>query len=191
MNFEQLVAHIKKDGCSVRLYSKELLQGAECMGTFDVSKKGNPIICLATLNHGRLELIRTLLHEYGHYCQWKDGFLSHAEGNVKGWDILDKWLRGKKYSKPELLRARNCVLLIEYDAEIRTIQLARALNIDIGDVEAYCNDAHSYIAHLKKVFVTRKWEQYGRLEMIEKKLTPREVLAPLTPKEKFLLDMEN
>jgi len=189
MNFSELATFIKADGCLLRLYKrKSLLKVAQCLGTFDISKKKNPIISLATKGHGQLTLIRTLLHEYAHYRQHKEGYFDTVEGVVKGWEVLDKWLNGRRYDEKTLAMARNCVVLIEYDAEIRTIQLARTLGVDIGDVGDYLDDAHSYASHLKNVFRTRVWSPYRRLDIQRRKLSPTEILATLTEEELKLLE---
>jgi len=184
MDFNQLVQFIKMDGCSVRIYNnKRIMSVAQCTGTFDISKAGNPIISVATKGQRRIDLIRILLHEYAHYRQWKDGFMGKAELISKGWDTLDKWLKGKQYTNNQLYMARNCVVLIEYDAEIRTVQLSRNLGIDLGDNEDFLDNAHSYISHLKNVFRTRNWSRYKQLDLCNIKLTPEQILAPLTKEE--------
>lgn len=183
MDFDELVCFIKMDGCPVRLYNKSILKIAQSIGTFDVSKNGNPIISMAIKGHTKLELKRILLHEYAHYLQWVDGFMDEAESNIKGWDILDKWLSGKNYTKQELFAARNCVILLEYDAEIRTIQLARNLDINLGSEKDFLNSAHSYVTFLKYVFLTREWASYDILDLCHKKLRPQEILLPLSKSE--------
>ena len=191
MNFDALVKYIRKDGCPVRVYNKGILKVAQCLGTFDVSKKGTPTISIATRGHTKLENTRVLLHEYAHYRQWKDGLMGIAERVIKGWDVLDKWLSGKEYDSKQLSMARNCVILIEYDAEIRTIQLSRILKVDIGDIEDYLDHAHSYITHLKTVFKTKKWSPYRQLSICKKRLRPKEILAALSKEEVKRLEAIN
>ena len=190
MDFNRLLSFIKRDGCPVRLYDKKMMKDAQSIGTFDVTKKGegNPIICIALKGHSRLELIRVLLHEYAHFCQWKDGFMQKIENAVKGHDVLDKWLKGKKYAPDILYKARNAIILLEYDAEIRTIQLSRALGVNIGRHKNYYNNAHSYVTNIKNVFRVRHWDSYHELDLCYRKLKPSEILKPLSIEEKDTLD---
>jgi hypothetical protein len=183
VDFDRLVKFVRDDGCPVRLYNKRKMKIAECMGTFDISKRGNPIISLAIQDSSPLERRRVLLHEYGHYKQWQSGFLSACEREIKGWDVLDKWLCGMEFSEQDLVLARNCICLIEYDAEIRTVQLSRSLGVDIGREEDYLDSAHSYISHLKHVFMTRNWCNYEQLGLCHKKLSPGAALRDLTEEE--------
>lgn len=187
MDFQRLVKFIRQDGCPVRLYQKTLLKMNQSVGTFDITKKGNPIICIAVQGHTQLELRRLLLHEYAHFLQLRDSFVLICEDIIKGWDILDKWLKGKEYSEEELQAARNCILVIEYDAEIRTIQIARVLDTDIGDVEEYIKNAYSYITSIKNTFKTRIWTEYTELNLCNRKLLPEEILAELTDEELLCL----
>jgi hypothetical protein len=192
MQFWQLVSHIKKDGCVIRLYDKEELIVAQCTGTFDITKKGNPLICLATKGHTQKELLQILLHEYAHFLQWKTGLLHKLEGpDLKGgWDILDLWLRHKKkYTKEQLKKARDAVVLVEYEADIRATELSVKLGVDIGSHSDYIANSHSYITLIKWAAKYREWgghpgESYfdGRIK------TPEEILLEITPEEEQILE---
>ena len=192
MNFWQLVRYIKLDGCNLRLYNKEKLILAECPGTFDISKNGNPIISLTTKGHTKRELMQLLLHEYSHYIQWKTGFLHKLEGeNLKlGWDVLEKWLtKAKKYTDAELTWARNAVVLIEYDADLRVIDLSHKFSIDIGSHNEYMANAYSYVTLLKWATKNRKWDSHPGGSFFNGRIrTPSEILAPITPAEEKILN---
>lgn len=187
--FDWLVRYIKDDGCKVILYNKNILKQVDCVGTFDISRKKNPIICLAIKGHTLRELTQILLHEYAHFLQWREGLLYLLEGdNLKGgWDVIDKWLKGKKTSANVLNRARNAVLLMEYDADLRAIFLAKKLHLNIGSLKRRLSMAYSYITFLKWAIESREWGEYTVFynPVI---LTPTEVLKPLTNKEKEFIE---
>lgn len=192
MNFWQLVRYIKADGCNLRLYNKSELKMAECPGTFDISKNGNPIISLTTKGHTTRELMQLLLHEYAHYIQWKTGFLHKLEGeNLKlGWEVLDKWLtKTRNYTGVQLKQARDAVVLIEYDADLRVIDLSRKFSIDIGSHADYMANAYSYVTLLKWAAKHRKWDSPPGGSFFDGKIrTPREILAPITEAEEQILN---
>jgi len=192
MNFWQLVRYIKADGCNLRLYNKEELKLAQCPGTFDISKNNNPIISLTIKGHSQVELMQLLLHEYAHFLQWKSGFLHKLEGeNLKlGWDVLEKWLqKTKKYTEEELKWARDAVVLIEYDADLRVLELSKQLGIDIGSHKDYMASSYSYITLLKWAAKHRKWDGPPDGSFFSGKLrTPQEILAEITPEEEQILN---
>lgn len=191
MDFNQLVDYVKKDGCVVRLYNRSELKCAQCTGTFDISKRGNPVISIAIRGHTKSELRSLLLHEYAHFLQWRDGLLEVIEGPgfKEGWDHLDEWLKGKKRSKAQLIYGRNSALYIEYDAEIRTLELSSKLNVDIGSHKEYIKDANSYMLLIKWCALNRKWDDRPAHDDInENIMTLEELLLPLTDREKEILE---
>lgn len=180
MKFDDLVKLIRRDGCIVRVYDKETMKGSSSAGSFDISKNKNPTISIATKLLSSVERTRILLHEYAHFKQWKDGFIQAIDSFIDGWLVFDSWLSGKRYSEKQLKLARNCIVIIEYDAEIRTIKMSKELKIDIGKTEDYLNEAHSYISSIKYAFVTGNWGSYKILNICEKELTPKQVVDNLT-----------
>jgi len=192
MQFWQLVSHIKNDGCNIRLYDKDELKVAQCAGTFDISKNGNPIICLATKGHTKQELMQLLLHEYAHFLQWKSGFLHKLEGaDLKlGWYVIDKWLKKtKRYSDAELKWARDAVVLIEYDADLRVIELSKQFGVDIGSHKEYMANAYSYTTLIKWAAKNRKWDGHPGGSFFDGRIrSPQEILAEITPEEEEILN---
>lgn len=191
MEFYELIKYVKKDGCMVRLYDKKELKLAQCMGTFDISKKGNPIISLAINGHTKMELRQLLLHEYAHFLQWEDGTLKEIEGPKykEGWDHLDEWLRGKYRSKDKIIYSRNASLFIEYDAEMRTLDLAQKLNVDIGSHKDYIRESNSYILLIKWSALYRKWSYRPDSEKISNSIMDiKELFLPLTDEELEILE---
>jgi len=192
MQFWQLISHIKNDGCNIRLYDKEELKAAQCAGTFDITKKGNPLICLTTKGHTQQELLQLLLHEYAHFLQWRAGFLHQLEGeNLKlGWVVIDLWLKDKrKYTYKELLWARNAILLIEYDADIRVLELSHKLGVDIGSHDTHMANAYSYVTLIKWAIKNKRWSDYpGDASFSGRVRTPQEILAEITPQEEQIFN---
>lgn len=190
MQFWQLVRLIKNNGCRVRLYNKDELRLAQCAGTFDITKSGNPLICIATKGHTRQELMQLLLHEYAHFLQWKSGFLHKLEGpDLKdGWDVFDKWFkRIKRYNDKQLKHSRNAIVLIEYDADLRVLVLAKELGIDIGSHKDYIANAYSYVTLIKWAFKNKKWGCHPDSGFSGKVRSPLEVLRPITRREEKII----
>lgn len=193
-NLDYLVNYIKNSGCNVRLYKRDELKESQCTGTFDIGANNKPIICLATKNSSEQELKQILLHEYGHYLQWRDGFLHVLEGpDLKGgWEIFDKWLDKRiELNKSELNKLRAAILLIEYDAEIRAFQIAKKLGIDIGNSVYLISGAYCYMLLIKWAFVRRKWGACPGPNLFYKKrfMSPRELMDPISSIELYITDV--
>ena len=191
MDFDKLVKFIKWTGCFVRLYTKSELKGAKCEATFCVSVKGNPTISIALLGFSDDEtLIHTLLHEYAHYLQWVDGYWDKVHGKNDGWDIVDKHLRykRKKLTGEQIKTARRTVLLLEYDAEMRAINLARFFSIHMNEAD-YLQSANSYMLSIKYAFENKQWKHPELDTKISRKVAGvNNLLAPLTSKEKKIME---
>lgn len=192
MQFWRLIRHIKKDGCNIKLYDKEELKISQCAGTFDITEKGNPLICLATKGHTQQELLQLLLHEYAHFLQWQEGILHRLEGkDLKlGWDVLDLWLRHKKkFSTKQLQWARNAIILMEYDADIRVIEMAREFGVDIGSHKTHMANAYSYITLIKWAAKNRKWGSHPGEDSFDGRIrSPKEILSKITLREEQILN---
>lgn len=188
MNFDQLLSHIKSEGCRVRVWrKKEYISGSG--GTFDVSKSG-PIIHLASKGESLKKTTTTLLHEYGHFLQWKDGFLPCIDQVCDTYDLYGQWLDGKRDLTPlEWKTARNAMLWIEWDAEMRG--LAQAIELDIRgfDSDYYIRGAMGYMMSIKWSWDNRAiWHKSVQSRHIRKPkiYTTNELFAPLTQPEKVL-----
>lgn len=184
MSNDKLVRIIKDAGCRVRFFDKDFI-GGDAAATFDTSNAG-PIICVASRGRDRREIRRLLLHEFGHFYQWKTGFMQTLDGICDSWGILNKRIRGKKVSQDELDKAVKVACLLEYDAELRSIEIADTNGIWINRREVY-DDAHSYISGIKYSAIMGRWVFYPGLNIRHSMMTPREVIAPLTKEEKKLI----
>lgn len=191
MDFYQLVGYIRQLGCRVNLYERTELRVNKCEGTFQISKKGNPVISIAMKGFETdNDRLLTLLHEFAHYIQWVTGYWGILHRETDGWDIVDKFLRYKrrKLSQEEIIKARRSVLLLEYDAELRTISLAKFFSIPIDEL-GYLQSANAYILQIKWALETKKWgSEIERYDDIDAGVfTVENLLAPLTHKEKNLI----
>jgi hypothetical protein len=148
MSFKELVNFIRSQDCKVTLYNTKILKQTESMGCFNSYPA--PEICMATIGYTQLELVKTILHEYAHFLQWEDGFLELiGDDETTGWGVFNSWIGGKEFSKKDLNKAEKAISIIEYDAEIRTIELSEDLGIDIGDYDDYIRDAYGYLCTIK------------------------------------------
>jgi len=184
MNVKTLAAFVRSQGCPVRLYNKKILLGQNCAGLFDLNKRGRPYISVAMLGDKNNPL-HVLLHEYCHFLQWKDGYMMKLEepGTKDGWTILDDWIKGKEFSREQLRMARGAILLMEYDAELRTLQKARELGIKMNK-RSHLKDSNGYIESIKKAFETRKYAGYVESKC-DRVMTIKEVLdADTKPKRR-------
>lgn len=187
MDQKELIRYIKDDGCRVRMYrNKKYVNGA--FGTFWIADAG-PIISIATRGESRKKITNTLLHEYGHYLQWKDGFSDAVEAicdpNITHWE----WVRHKiELSKREWKSARNAHLTLEWDAEVRGLNLAEELEIRPFDRDFYLRGAYGYMISIKWSWAYRKnWKRSVQHKYSKPIMLDSETLyAPLTKKERKL-----
>ncbi len=187
MNFKQLLAHIKGEGCRVKVWrKKKYVDGA--LGTFHVTDAG-PIINIATKKEPVKKLLTTLLHEYGHFLQWKDGFLQYIESVSEAYDVHYNWLKGGDLTPAEWQTARNAMLWIEWDAEVRGCREGVRLDVEGFNREYYLKGARSYMMSIKWSWDNRSdWKKCPPRKYIKssKIYTTKELFAPLTRAEKRL-----
>ena len=188
MNFDQLLAHIKGEGCRIRVWHKrQYIDGS--VGTFDITEAG-PIINIAARGESKKRTMNTLLHEYGHYIQWKDGFISCIEAVCPTHELYYHWLKGNRdLSQIELTSARNAMLWIEWDAEMRGYKLGTKLKINGFDPDYYLKGAMAYMISIKWSWANRSdWKICASPYDIKraKIYSIDELFAPLTRTEKAL-----
>lgn len=123
--------------------------GLGCSGYFDSEDR---VLAVATQ---RPDWFVTLLHEYGHMCQWRDD----PGGFDDDWDeYFWDWLVGEKeLTQRQLRKAVNRVRGVELDCERRTVALISRhpeLGIDIAD---YIRKANAYMYLYTVVAHRRKW----------------------------------
>lgn len=183
MTFDEIVQYIKEDGCRVYVYNKKQTIYGGNRGTFDCNERG-PIICMAGKIDSRRRM-ETLLHEYGHFLQWKDGFIQYLDGICEVYTLEDKWLSRKvELSPKEIEIARRIMLTIEYDAERRALKAAEFFDADDFHVDWYVRGANSYMAAIKWGWLRRK----ATSDVLERRhfqpvmMTNEELYAPLDEK---------
>lgn len=183
MDFDELVKFIKAQGCKVVVYkSKERVNGA--YGEFNESSLR---INIATKSHSNKMNTSTLLHEYAHFLQWKEGFSQYIDGICPSYEVHYDWINGRlSLTETERIMARNCMLTIEYDAELRSYKLGHELNAKNFDPEYHMQEANSYMAHLKWTWRSGlEWEKrLSYKNWKPKKMTHEELFAPLSDTEK-------
>ncbi len=186
MDFDALVKYIKAQGCRVTVYRKKERVGGS-YGEF--AEDPSPRINLATLNHPKSLVVSVLLHEYAHFLQYREGFSKYIDGICFSYDVHYDWLNGKiELTETERMMARNAMLAIEYDAEMRAYDLGKELGVEDFDPELHLRDAASYMAHLKWSWLRRlEWDtRLNNSHWPAKKLTHDELFAPLDAKENHL-----
>lgn len=186
MDFNALVKFIKSQGCKVVVYrKKERVNGA--IGEFG---EDPPRINIATKGQTKKLIISTLLHEYAHFLQWREGFSQYIDGICGSYEIHYDWIRGRReLTDDEKQSARNAMLAIEYDAELRSYDLGKELGVKDFDPDFHLQEAACYMAHLKWSWGVRlDWDKRLSPSFWKpKKLTHEELFAPLTARENVYL----
>ena len=190
MNLDDFVKYIKLQGCRVVLYKKKNLVN-NSRGTFYVSKYG-PIICLALKSRPKKEITSTILHEYGHFLQWKDGYMDIIDNICDYSTLIYDWVKGSvKLTDREITIARNANLAMEWDAEMRGLKANDEFNLDNFNYNYYIKSAYAYMISIKWSWdnkIIYKNSIPARCVKF-KKLTLEELFAPLTPKEHKIADL--
>lgn len=188
MDFQDLVQHIRVQGCRVRIY-KDRKQIHGNMGTFFVADKG-PLISLALKGSPKKKRVEYLLHEFGHYLQWRDGYMKVLDSICDAYDVWDEWVNEKiELTSMERRAARNTMLAMEWDAEMRALELGKQLDVKHFDPEHHLMGANAYMTALKWAWANRKdfTTAPKRKKFRPRVLTEKQLFAPLTREEKEIL----
>lgn len=193
MTFDQLVEFIKGEGCRIYIYENKASIYGGNLGTFYLHQDNGPIICIATKSMAPKKKVETLLHEFGHYLQWVDGFMQSLDAICDSYTIEDKWLNYKiELDEQQLKVVRNTMLAMEYDAEKRAIKVGDDLQPEDYHRDFFLQGAASYMDGIKWSFVRRRsfYECPSRKKYKPRILTFEELFAPLTPERLKVLDRE-
>jgi len=189
MNFDSLVKYIKLQNCRVRIYKKKrYIENSG--GTFKVTSNG-PLINIATCSHSLRKITAILLHEYGHFLQHKCGFLNAIDSVCDAYDVHYEWIyKNIKFTSYELKTARNAMLWLEHDAEIRGYEAGLKLGVKFQP-KLYIKSALGYMISIKWSWINRSdWKMSVQPSHITTKnptfLSYKKLFAPLTTKEKKL-----
>jgi len=110
--------------------------GCHCLGYFTDEK-----ICIATKNPRWIEV---LAHEYSHFIQWKVGSSLYRKcfGPTNNYaDVVDGWVKGKKYSTSRVKRAFETYRAMERECERITVSVLLEHGVNF-DVERYAQEAN-------------------------------------------------
>lgn len=145
-----------KHKCSVHLEQKErvdLNEDLKCSGYFDV-----PPILVVAIKKPQKYWLQTLVHEYCHFCQWKEQMPLFLEfDNINGMSLYDDWLSGKsELTKIQINKCTKAIQALEKDCEQRSIETIKTFNLPI-DTERYTKRANSYLYFYELVKKYKKW----------------------------------
>ncbi len=189
MDFKNLVKFIKAQGCKVRIYKKKKrLVESNAIGLF--VDEPHPHILMATKGHSKKEQVSVLLHEYAHFCQWRDGFSKYLDGICWADLLWHDWLENHvELNKREIGMVRNILLSVEYDAEKRSYAMGLELGVEGFDARYHLQEAQSYMASIKWSFAKRKdWKKRPKWKLFPPEMMSHEKLfAKLTKKEKEIM----
>jgi len=104
-----------------------------------------------------------LVHEYGHFEQWKKQCKPWTRININGEDRTDAiflWIKKKRYRRIDIkcYAAKNREL--EVDCERRTVRNIRKFKLPI-DVRSYIQQANSYLYFYNYALLRRRWWKSG------------------------------
>ena len=188
MDHKDLLKFFKSQGCGVRVSkTKSRLEG-NAIGLF--YEEPAPHIKIATKGRSKREVVSVLLHEFAHFCQWRDGFSKYLDGICWPHNLLEEWLNGDvELTNREIGMTRATMLSGEYDAELRSYRLGMELGVKNFSPAYHLREAQSYMAAIKWAFENRKdWKKRASWKLFPAKiLTHKELFAPLTQKEKRVL----
>jgi hypothetical protein len=188
VNFKEIVKYITAQGCRVRIY-KNLKKIHGNTGTFHLANKG-PLISLATKGSPKKKRIEYLLHEFGHFLQWRNGYMEVLDSICDSYTLWDEWIAGDvELTDLEWKAARNCMLAMEWNAEVKAYELGRNLRAKHFNADHHLKGANAYILGLKWGWANRRdFESSPKRKLLTPRLlTQKELFAPLTKQEKQIL----
>lgn len=183
MDFNDFVKFIRKDGCRVFVYKNKTTVDGD-FAYFVCNSGGKPYICIATKGATPLSKVEMLAHEYGHYLQYKEEGPQWSEG-LDIWSIFQKWANGKDYDDDTLSKCRRLMLISEWDASMRGIEVVNSLDVKPWDEDSMLCYTAAYISSIKWGWQTRNTFNYtaGHWRFKPKAYSIDEVLQPLTVAE--------
>lgn len=189
MDYNELLKYVR-GLCRVRVYKDRPFLSCGSRGTFQVTNKG-PLITLAQKGLSKKKLTETLLHEFAHYLQYQDGFMSYVDNICDGYQVAGDWFAKKIELTPmEIQVVRNSILTIEYDAERRGHNLGLTLGVKNFSSKYYLRGAEAYMDAIKWSFLRREdtTDTPRRCEYKGVLLSNQELYAPLNEKRAALMD---
>jgi len=189
MDYNELLKYVR-GLCRVRAYKDRSSLACGARGTFQVTNKG-PLITLATRGLSKKKLTETLLHEFAHFLQYQDGFMSYVDNICDGYSVVGEWFAGRvEFTPMEIQVVRNSILTIEYDAERRGHNLGLTLGAKHFTSRYYLKGAEAYMDAIKWSFLRREetTETPRRNEYKGVLISNEELYAPLKEKRAARMD---
>lgn len=144
----KVVNELLEDDFSVIIKHEKHIDG--CGGWFDSLKKE---FVVTTKHRKGFEI---MIHEYGHYQQWKTRKRYFNSLIKNGVDKFFQWVDGKFYPKHEVELALSNTIELEWDCECRVLDIIKKNNLDI-DVSEYCRGVNANLLFYHAVHSQRKW----------------------------------
>jgi hypothetical protein len=141
----------------------------ECNGYWDFDS----MTFAAAMDQPKDAILRLLVHEYGHFTQWKENreiywlaVGNHPMAEKFGQRNIESmffgWLEGsEEYSQQVVEVICNVAKHLELDCERTTVELIRKYDLPI-DLEDYIRRACAYVYFYNTLPETRKWYAVGK-----------------------------
>lgn len=171
--YNEIVPELEQLGVSLHLDLENNVvyhNGIGCSGFFNDIKK--ELHCAVGTKKVE-DWFGTFLHEYSHFCQWKEQHKSwtdsqkyFTDAGLNSDDALDEFILGKLDLTDEQVES---IAYLEYDCEVRTAKLVD-LFPKIFDKEIYIQKSNAYIAFYRTMKDKRKWYNAERAPYLNKKI---------------------
>lgn len=146
-----IIEDLISNGISVNLLCQKSIDDCETIGTFDHE---NMTVSVALWSsHG----VNTLVHEYGHFLQWRDRnewYLSRwSKGRRLGEYIADnaRDIKVHGHNKKEMAMAFKSIVQLEHDCEKFTINYIREHSTP-SELKRYIKGANEYLLRLAGMY---------------------------------------
>lgn len=102
--------------------------------------------------------VKVLAHEYGHFCQYKEGKFSSDEEN-EAFNDIDDWLENKiELTEVQVDEKIKMIQDCELDCEKRATELIKKYKIDKDiNITKYIQRANAYVLSYEAIKIKRKW----------------------------------
>lgn len=154
----EIIADCAQHGVTLNLVpaKKIKIEIGELSGLWDEETKQ---ISVAVLTD---DWIKVLAHEYGHFCQYKEGKFASDEENAAFNDI-DEWLDNKLDLTPEQINDKiKLIQDCELDCEKRAVEFIKKYEIDSEkNIPKYIQRANAYVLSYEVLKTKRKWFEYS------------------------------
>ncbi len=80
------------------------------------------------------------------------------------------------------------MVLIEYDADLRAIEIACDLGIDMGSHEEHMANSYSYVTLIKWAFKNKHWTYYPDNSYFDRYIrSPQQILEDISEEEELII----